>query len=104
MSTNNNNNRPKRSNKRTRTKAFKSYTDVNNYNNFLIDLDKRHKETPPVKVKPTSEFKRENLKIFVKDIDSDFRRLGCGEQNFCGVNPWELLINSIHKHLEPNSY
>jgi SpoVK/Ycf46/Vps4 family AAA+-type ATPase len=105
--------RPKYRNKRSKSTAFKSHTDVNNYNNFLLDLDKKHKENASSKTtisasdsssNSASKFKREHIKIFMKDTDNNFKRLGHDEISFSGINPWETLINAIQKHLEPNSY
>lgn len=123
MSGNKNNvnkcNNNKYKNKRIKPRPFKSHTDINNYNNLLIDLDQKQKqncsniksvsEIKPVSEiksaldnKSTSNFKREHIKIFVKDTDNNFKRLGYNEANFSGVNPWESLICSIQSHLQPN--
>jgi hypothetical protein len=92
-------------NKRIKNKkSFKSHTDVNNYNNFLLDLDKKNKEKKTIDTTKCCDYKRDNIKIFVKDNNKDFVALGYGEQNFIGKSPWETLLASIEKHLEPNLY
>jgi Cdc6-like AAA superfamily ATPase len=98
-------------NKRNKSKAFKSHTDINNYNNFLLDLDKKQREneyTSSSRVLnsptgPSPNFKRENVKIFIKDTDNNFKKLGHNQPNFSGINQWESFINAIQSHLEPNT-
>ena len=41
------------SNSRRKCSRFKSYTDINNYNNFLLELDKKQKEQPII-INPAS--------------------------------------------------
>jgi ATP-dependent 26S proteasome regulatory subunit len=88
---------------------FKSHTDINNYNNFLLELDKtnieksKDKQTNMVSSQ-TSNYKKENVSIFIKDVNDEFVKLGCGQSNFTGLTPWETFLASIEKHLEPNLY
>ena len=93
-------------NKRNRNnkdyRRFKSSTDINNYNNFLIELDKKQKETPIIqsntRVHSVSSAKND-IKQFVEQIDQTFV-----SKNFTGISPWESLISSIEKQLDPNLY
>lgn len=120
-----NNNRRYNKNRAT----FKSHTDINNYNNFLLELDKKNKEQPinkkqstnwkqPAKEKQetnqkdkqqntdtkSNNYKKENIKIFVKDNNSDFVKLGYDNKSFTGLTPWEAFLAAVEKHLEPNLY
>ena len=45
---------------------FRSYTDVNNYNNFLLELDKKNKEDITISIK------NNNIKKIIKTVDNDF--------------------------------
>ena len=102
---------------------YKSYTDINNYNNFLLELDKKNKAQPinwrqPINEKQltneerkqqntdtkSSNYNKENIKIFVKDNNSDFVKLGYDNKNFTGLSPWDAFLAAIEKHLEPNLY
>jgi hypothetical protein len=79
---------------------FKSYTDINNYNNFLLELDKNQKENPPpISISSSSSSKNE-VKDFVKNINKDFN----DDTNFTGITPWECLLAAVEKHNDPNTY
>ena len=79
---------------------FKSYTDINNYNNFLLELDKNQKENPPpISISSSSSSKNE-VKYFVKNINKDFN----DDTNFTGITPWECLLAAVEKHNDPNTY
>ena len=79
---------------------FKSYTDINNYNNFLLELDKNQKENPPpISISSSSSSKNE-IKNFVKNINKDFN----DDTNFTGITPWECLLAAVEKHNDPNTY
>ena len=92
----------KRNRKNKDYRRFKSSTDINNYNNFLIELDKKQKETPIIqsitRVHSVSSAKND-IKQFVEQIDQTFV-----SKNFTGISPWESLISSIEKQLDPNLY
>ena len=50
---------------------FRSHTDINNYNNFLIDLDNKNSKQVDNNIKNTNKetnYKKENIKIFVKEM------------------------------------
>ena len=96
------NNRHKNKKKR----VFKSYTDVNNYNNFLLDLDKKNidKQNLSFVTSKTTNYNKDNIKVFVKDIDDSFVKLGYNEPKFNGVSSWDAFLACVEKHLEPNMY
>ena len=98
---------------------FKSHTDVNNYNNFLLDLDKKNREQLTNGQEQKNEFvknngkqqnsntkssnyKKENINIFVKENNAEFVKIG--SHNFTGLTPWDAFLAEVEKHLEPNMY
>jgi len=76
---------------------FKSFTDINNYNNFLLDLDKKQKTMDP-KSKPDK-----TLSELVSDIDKTYNNLHYNNKNFTGVNNWDRIFNLLKK-MDPNLY
>jgi len=79
----------------TKNKGFKSYTDVNNYNNFLKELDanQMHKQTS--KLEHISVNKNEIDKI-IKTMDDEFLETEIKHEKFC--------IDTVEKYLDPNLY
>ena len=74
---------------------FKSHTDVNNYNKFLADLDKKitlkqEKETELQQTNKKNIAPVPNIPILTK--------------NFSGLSPIDILINAIETNLDPNLY
>ena len=90
-------------NKRNKAyRRFKSSTDINNYNNFLIELDRKQKETPTIQSNTcfhSGSCAKNDLKQFVEQIDNTFV-----SWNFTGISPCESLLTSIEKQLDPNLY
>lgn len=80
-----------------RTK-FKSFTDINNYNNFLLDLDKKQS-----KVEINTSDKPKTLTDLVDDINKTYHSLQYSSNNFTGVNNWDRIINLLKK-VDPNLY
>jgi ATP-dependent 26S proteasome regulatory subunit len=80
-----------------RTK-FKSFTDINNYNNFLLDLDKKQ-----CKVETNASDKPKTLTELVDDISKTYHSLQYSSNNFTGVNNWDRIINLLKK-VDPNLY
>jgi len=93
----------KRNKNDKRFSGFRSYTDINNYNNFLLELDKKNKENPPIPICKTCS-KKEEIKDVVKSIDKTFNSLDYKNQNFTGISPWEALLTSVEKQVDPNLY
>jgi AAA+ superfamily predicted ATPase len=91
--------------KRRKTQ-FRSHTDINNYNNFLLELDKQNKvakktnvpsiPSPSPSPSPNKPYRREHLKIYVKEANNTFSSLSSGIASF------DALLASIEKHLESN--
>ena len=84
-----------------RSSTFRSYTDINNYNNFLLELDKTNKESPPV---ITVSSQKESVKGFIKSVDKEFNSSDYKNQNFTGIRPWESLLASVETNNDPNLY
>jgi SpoVK/Ycf46/Vps4 family AAA+-type ATPase len=82
-----------------RTK-FKSFTDINNYNNFLLDLDKKQSK---VEINTTSSSSGKTLTNLVDDINKTYHSLQYSSNNFTGMNNWDRIINLLKK-VDPNLY
>jgi ATP-dependent 26S proteasome regulatory subunit len=93
----------KRNKNDKRFSGFRSYTDINNYNNCLLELDKTNKENPPITVCKKCT-KKEEIKDVVKSIDKTFTSLDYKNQNFTGITPWESLLASVENQIDPNLY
>ena len=86
---------------------FKSHTDINNYNNFLLELDKKNRKQLTNGEHQNNDtksgnYKKENIKIFVKENNVEFVKIG--SCNFTGLTPWDAFLSEVEKHLEPNMY
>jgi len=71
---------------------FRSYTDINNYNNFLIQLDKKF----------TIE-KQKQETITKKNIIPPIT-IPLLNPHFSGLTPSNILLNIINNNLDPNLY
>ena len=91
---------------------FKSYTDINNYNNFLLELDKKQKELTPNNEctngectnECTNECKKKEIKNLAKHIGKKFVSSDYNNKNFTGLSRWESLLNVVEQQLDPNIY
>jgi len=116
--------------KKTReTKPFRSHTDINNYNKFLIELDKKqinhiieqnttnnatnnatnniinniiNNATNTTILNNISE--RDDIKSFIKNIDDDIKKSNYTNHFFTGLTAWDSLFNDIRNNLDPNIY
>ena len=101
-------------NKRNQKKIFvRTHTDINNYNNFLIELDKKNyknKLKKTIKYPDNSDFsEKTNIKNFIKNVDKNFHDSNYSNKNFIGKNfigknVIDTLIESIEKRHDPNEY
>lgn len=91
---------------------FRSHTDINNYNNFLLELDKKQREskdnkniinTDEIPEKSNNSVK-ENIDRKLRDITNNFYDSNLKDPNFTGILPWESLLLAVEKHLDPNLY
>ena len=78
--------------------GFRSYTDINNYNNFLLELDKTNNETPYISKNNTT---KADIDIFVKSFDNT---LVYKNQNCTGIMPWDVLLSGLENQIDPNLY
>ena len=92
-------------------KRFKTYTDINKYNNLLLELDsKNQQKTDKIVEKNKNEEKNEepidkvHIKNFIKDVNSDFTNSNYKSKNFTGVSAWETLLAAVELTLNPNQY
>jgi ATP-dependent 26S proteasome regulatory subunit len=89
---------------------FKSHTDVNNYNNFLIELDKKQKESKYtnnnfVEINQTNtSVGKQKINKTIKNINDSFVNSNIKDTNFTGLSPWESLLAAVEKHMDPNLY
>ena len=90
--------------------CFKSYTDINNYNNLLQELDKTQKDKLHVSTNSyTEENSRDPSSIdeinkIVKTINKEFIASDYNCKNFTGISPWEALLEAVEIHTDPNIY
>ena len=89
------------SNSRRKCSRFKSYTDINNYNNFLLELDKKQKEQPII-INPASS-KMEIKKVF-KNIGKEFIESDYNNKHFTGLTALDILLEAVDSHIDPNLY
>ena len=121
---NNNNNNTKNGSR------FRSYTDINNYNNFLLELDKKNEEKNEEINEENNEENNEekheekqitscsnkclniechnssknNIKTICKHIKKDFIASNYNDKNFTGFCKLETLINTLENQIDPNIY
>jgi ATP-dependent 26S proteasome regulatory subunit len=90
------------------TGRFKSHTDINNYNNFLLELDKKQRESKDSnnnyleKKQPHVVLGKKEINKTMKDISDNF--INIKDPNFTGLSPWESLLAAVEKHIDPNLY
>ena len=126
---NNSNNSNSNRNKHKKTGGrFKSYTDINNYNNFLLELDKKQKDLIPnpnnecingeclnkcpnnecLNKCPNNECinecKKKEIKNLVKHIGKEFVSSDYNNKHFTGLSRWESLLDAVEQQLDPNIY
>jgi len=94
------NKRPRKQEKiRTSKPKFRSFTDIKNYNNFLLELDNKSK-----KVTETVPEKKDSLENNIKRINSDYENNNLNSLYFNGQDKWEALLLAIEKQFDPNLY
>jgi len=74
---------------------FKSHTDINKYNNFLLELDQKlTKNIIDNKKQITTSC------ILSNSLEKDV----INNPNITGLTPWETLLSIIEKEIDPNIY
>jgi len=92
------------------TGCFKSHTDINNYNNFLLELDRKQRNSKDIQTNCIETKLRENISgkkemnKNLKIITDTFVSSNLKEPNFTGSSPWETLLAAVEKHIDPNLY
>ena len=99
---------------------FKSHTDINNYNNFLLDLDKKQQEqnigdklltispsnisnpSNPSIINHISE--KKHIKNIIRTFDKSFVDNNLIESGFTGISPWDTLLANVEHTIDPNLY
>ena len=90
--------------------CFKSYTDINNYNNFLQELDKNQKDKLHVsnnsytEENSTDPSSIDEINQIVKTINKEFIASDYNCKKFTGISPWEALLEAVEIHTDPNIY
>ena len=90
-------------------KRFKTYTDINKYNNLLLELDSKNQQNTDKIVEKNKNEDEEpidkvHIKNFIKDVNSDFTNSNYKSKNFTGVSAWESLLAAVELTLNPNQY
>jgi ATP-dependent 26S proteasome regulatory subunit len=120
---NNSNSNSNRNKHKKNGGRFKSYTDINNYNNFLLELDKKQKDLIPnpnnecingecpnkcpnkcPNNECINEYKKKEIKNLVKHIGKEFVASDYNDKNFTGLSRWESLLDAVEQQLDPNIY
>ena len=94
-----------------KSNRYKSYTDINKYNNFLLDLDKTshnfNLSTNDLSSNdlsfPNNTNNKSNIKKIIKEIDNEYTKK-YSDKNFTGVSPWDILLSTVEATLDPNQY
>ena len=104
---NTNRNRNRNTNRNKNTCKFKSHTDINNYNNFLLDLDKKQTNKLVDEVIGVNNnvvvSSKENIKLTLKNINQTFDN-NIKNPNITGLSSYETLLGMIEKNVDPNLY
>jgi SpoVK/Ycf46/Vps4 family AAA+-type ATPase len=77
-------------------RKFKSFTDINNYNKFLLDLDKKQSIN-------NDNNNDNSIPEVLKNIDKTYHSFEYNNNNFTGANNWERIIAKL-RNLDPNLY
>jgi SpoVK/Ycf46/Vps4 family AAA+-type ATPase len=80
---------------------FKSFTDINNYNTFLAELDK--KQTTKNDTSENNVTKSDlNITQIINNIESIYNKLNYNSNNFTGRNVFDKLIDKLET-VDPNA-
>lgn len=84
----------------TKRQSFKSHTNINNYNNFLLELDKKQLTNNN---ESNNNSSKKAIEQTLKNISDSFINSNLKNPNFTGISSWESLA-SMKKHVDPNLY
>ena len=105
-------------------KPFRSHIDVNNYNNLLLELDKKeldkkeldkkelykttsnsdinHNKFIPTNCRPCPE--SETVQSIINNIEKKYESAEFKDPYFTGASAWETLLKAVEKISDPNLY
>jgi len=111
-----------KNNKQNKAKRFRSCSDINKYNGFLLELDKLNQtktlnnniindNDKPDNDKPENDKPENNkdspgkinIESTIKLINEDYTNKYKNDK-FSGINPLDILIAAIESTLDPNQY
>jgi len=106
-----------KNNKQNKAKRFRSCSDINKYNGFLLELDKLNQtktlnnniindNDKPDNDKPENNKDspgKINIESTIKLINEDYTNKYKNDK-FSGINPLDILIAAIESTLDPNQY
>jgi SpoVK/Ycf46/Vps4 family AAA+-type ATPase len=88
--------------------SFKSHTDINNYNNFLLELDKKQSESKEnnyiTQDNVTDSSGKQKIDKTLRIITDSFLDSNLEDPNFSGLSPWKSLLTAVEEHMDPNLY
>ena len=83
-----------------KNRRFKSYTEINNYNNFLLELDKTQSQTKYNKNNLIDLNTNKDVTNTIENINESFINSNIGEPGFTGLSQLE----AFEKQIDPNLY
>jgi ATP-dependent 26S proteasome regulatory subunit len=83
-----------------KNRRFKSYTEINNYNNFLLELDKTQSHTKYNKNNLIDLNTNKDVTNTIENINESFINSNIGEPGFTGLSQLE----AFEKQIDPNLY
>ena len=80
------------------TTQFRSFTDINNYNQFLKDLDNKNT------IKSIDKKDETDIKLIVKENNKMFYESNCNSKNVTGISEWEKFLIAIEGIINPDMF
>jgi ATP-dependent 26S proteasome regulatory subunit len=83
---------------------FKTHTDINNYNNFLLDLDNKLKiNENKIDEANKNISQKSSLNMIINEVNNETNNLNILSPNITGLTPWEMLLTALEQDInEPN--
>jgi SpoVK/Ycf46/Vps4 family AAA+-type ATPase len=93
-----------KTNKNLSTK-FKKHTDINNYNNFLLELDNKLKKNTNDNDTNKNITQKSSLNKIIDEINVQSNKFTILSPNITGLTPWEMLLTALEQDSsDPNLY
>lgn len=80
------------------TNQFRSFTDVNNYNQFLKDLDNKNNNNP------IDKNDESDIKLIVKENNKMFYESNYNSKNVTGISEWDKFLIAIEGVINPDTF